>query len=167
MDGGSRRIGPNLNRSLGDTVMADFSNSTPVPAVSNIATHPREQLRQLRNRMAQAVEILIAAMDAIDGDPDMEPSLGSVGAEIVYFDQRKWAQGVTDDREVECEDEGAQCDDEGHDSDTEPNGDEDDYSPCEDQLQPSDLWAARNRDYASITGLLPKVMNLGFHGPVI
>ena len=40
----------------------------------------------LRRRMERAIERLIAALDALDGDPDLEP---------------------------ECEDEGAECNDEG------------------------------------------------------
>ena len=32
----------------------------------------------MRRRMENAIERLIAALDAIDGDPDLEPSLGSV-----------------------------------------------------------------------------------------
>jgi hypothetical protein len=46
----------------------------------------------LRTRMERAVERLLSALDAMDGDTDLEPA---------------------------CEDEGAQCEDEGHDSDTE------------------------------------------------
>lgn len=154
--------------------MADFSNSTLVPAVSNIVTHPAEQRRLLRRKLEQAanklcgvLDRLIAEMDALDGDADFEPSLGSVGAPVSYYSGGEWAQGVTDDREMECEDEGAQCDDEGHDSDTEPNGDEDDCSRSEDELQAHEIWAARNRDYASITGLMPQVLSLGFHGSVV
>ena len=49
-----------------------------------------------------------------DGEPDKEPSLGS----IATTDQRYWSGGPTGkarhlDREQACEDEGAQCDDEG------------------------------------------------------
>lgn len=40
----------------------------------------------LRNQVSEAIERLVALIDAIDGDPDFE---------------------------ITCEDEGAQCDDEG------------------------------------------------------
>jgi hypothetical protein len=68
--------------------------------------------------MEAAVEALLAALDAMDGDPELEPSLGSVrGGDSLSaggsIDQRRWAQGASDEREEACEDEGAQCDDEG------------------------------------------------------
>ena len=89
---------------------------------AQIITHPREQLRQLRAKMADAVERLIAAMDEIDGDPDIEPSGDENETSLATMDGRNHVidfAGDTDDREVECEDE-------GHDSDTELNGDEGD-----------------------------------------
>lgn len=74
----------------------------------------------LRRRMERAVERLLAAMDAMDGDPDFEPSLGSLGSSIALQSQTSWAFGGDQgEREAVCEDEGAQCEDEGHDSDTE------------------------------------------------
>ncbi|MBX3584757.1 MAG: hypothetical protein KF810_23015 [Rhizobiaceae bacterium] len=49
------------------------------------------------------IERLIALLDAMDPDPDLEPWLTG-----------ELAPGDTgDDREEECEDEGGQCDDEG------------------------------------------------------
>lgn len=59
---------------------------------------PAGQLRRrskanLRRQLEDAIEAALAALDALDGDPDLEP---------------------------QCEDEGAQCDDEGADSDREP-----------------------------------------------
>lgn len=57
-----------------------------------------------RAAIEEAIERLIALLDAMEPDADAEPSLG-------------WADschlGGCDDREDECEDEGAQCDDEG------------------------------------------------------
>jgi len=104
---------------------------TAIP--SNVVMHPREQLRQMRAKIAKAAQRLIDLLDQIDGDPDMEdggdpePSLGWTSG----IDQRLlnvgWGSdlGVTDDLEQVCEDEGAQCDDEGHDSDSEPDDRED------------------------------------------
>lgn len=89
---------------------------------AQIITHPREQLRQLREMMADAVERLIAAMDEIDGDPDIELSGDENEPSLATMDGRNHIidfTGDTDEREVEC-------DDEGHDSDTELNGDEGD-----------------------------------------
>ena len=74
--------------------------NTHVPADGRAMPDPR-----LRHRMERAVEKLLAALDALDGDPDLEPSLAG----------GYWAATSDggDDREMECEDEGAQCDDEG------------------------------------------------------
>lgn len=47
-----------------------------------------------RDLVAAAIESLLALLDAMDGDADLEPA---------------------------CEDEGAQCDDEGADTDREPD----------------------------------------------
>lgn len=68
-------------------------------------------LPTLRQRMEAAVETLLAALDVMDGDPDLEPSLGAV-AYGCFSDQRRWAQGVSDEREEACEDEGVRPDDE-------------------------------------------------------
>ena len=76
--------------------------------------------RELRANAEAAIDRLITLIDAIDNDPDFEPNLGSNGASSVHFDQLRWAAGVTDDREEQCEDEGA---DQGDD---EPNADDQD-----------------------------------------
>ncbi len=90
-----------------------------------VVTHPREQLRQMRAKIAEAAQRLIDLLDQIDGDPDFEPSLGSVGASNPHWmPGAPWAQGANDDREEVSEDEGAQCDDEGFDSDSELNADD-------------------------------------------
>lgn len=38
----------------------------------------RRRLLALRTRLADAIEARIALLDALDGDPDLEPSLGSL-----------------------------------------------------------------------------------------
>lgn len=53
----------------------------------------RDPLALTRAELERAVERALAALDALDGDPDFE---------------------------LTCEDEGAQCEDEGFDSDREP-----------------------------------------------
>ena len=70
-------------------------------------------LRALRIQLEAAVERAIAALDAFDGDADLEPSMGFSDSSWLY-DQRRWiAERDASDREWECEDEGAQCEDEG------------------------------------------------------
>ena len=66
-----------------------------------------EVIRRLRVIVEDRVERLIAFLDHLDGDTDLEPSLaGSRTSDAL-------------DAEESCEDEGGQCDDEGHDSDSE------------------------------------------------
>ena len=78
----------------------------------------------LRSRMERAVERLLDALDALDGDADMEPAIGSPEVGSVYnrrlagtLDQRRWSVGdlaaAADEREDVSEDEGGACEDEG------------------------------------------------------
>jgi hypothetical protein len=70
-----------------------------------------------RTSIATTVERLINMLDAMEPDPDNEPTLGwsTVGE-----------MGSRDDLEEECEDEGAQCEDEGAQC-------EDEGAQCEDE----------------------------------
>jgi hypothetical protein len=52
-----------------------------------IVLHPREQLRQLRSKIADAAERLIAVLDWIDGDPDMEPDLSQTTGSSAFESQ--------------------------------------------------------------------------------
>ncbi|ESQ79126.1 hypothetical protein [Asticcacaulis benevestitus] len=107
-------------------------------------TRPREQLRVLRAQMADAVEKLISAMDHIDGDPDLELTGDENEPSLATMDGRNHAidfTGDTDDREVEC-------DDEGNDSDTELNGDEGDFSGADDD-GPSYFYQRQNDRHAT------------------
>jgi hypothetical protein len=94
----------------------------------------REVLETALERLLSVAEAIVADLDTLDDDSDLEPSLGLLEASEPWqraFDQ-SWVprQGADDDREVQCEDEGAQCEDEGHDSDTELcDGDCDDSGP--------------------------------------
>lgn len=99
----------------------------------------REALHDLLDRTMSLAEQIIAELDALDGDPDLEPSLGAPESPCMLFrphvfqggrsiaqrrpgDQRVWAEGGdVDEREETCEDEGGACEDEGVDSDSEPN----------------------------------------------
>ena len=52
-----------------------------------------------------AVEALTAFLDEVDGDPECEPSLGSVNPSehnlhLICANQENWACGGTDDREL-------------------------------------------------------------------
>jgi len=63
-----------------------------------------------RERLEQAIENAIAALDAFDGDADAEPSLGAanpIGGFGSLVDQRRWADGAQDDREDDGDDEDA------------------------------------------------------------
>lgn len=75
-----------------------------------IVMHPAEQKRQARKRLIKfarklewALDQIISALDELDGDPDLEPDLGSVTTGPSQ-DQRDWAQGVNDNRELDDSD---------------------------------------------------------------
>ena len=106
---------------------ADLSTSTP-------ARKPQRGLttRQMRRRLETALEQLLAAaeaivadLDEIDGDPDLEPSLGSLGATYhTGSDQRLTHHGVTDDREHDAGDDREEvCEGEGDYDEREPDQD--------------------------------------------
>jgi len=59
-----------------------------------------------RHQIEDEIERLIGLLDAMEPDPDLEPSLGLGG-----YPYCRMAEAA--DLEDECEDEGAQCDDEG------------------------------------------------------
>lgn len=77
-------------------------------AVSPNTTSMPERLRPV---IEAEIERLIALLDEIDGDPDLEPSPGFSILQLTYG-------AAVDECEPCCEDEGAQCDDEGDRSDT-------------------------------------------------
>lgn len=62
----------------------------------------------LRQRLEAAVERAIAALDAYDGDADLEPSLGSIG-DRWPSDQRGWVQGAADERESDVDEREPSC----------------------------------------------------------
>jgi len=104
-------------------------------------------LARLRFEAAQEIERLIALLDVLDGEPDLEddgdgtgfdqrlPYAGqheddepNCGAIETYGGGTDWSPRFTsaerDECEPCCEDEGAQCDDEGHDDDREGHTDD-------------------------------------------
>jgi hypothetical protein len=70
-----------------------------------IAEHPAVQRHRLRAKLERVVDRLLSAMDAIDGDGDLEPSLGFLEAGSLYspqgLDQTHIAEGLGDDLEGE------------------------------------------------------------------
>ncbi len=97
-----------------------------------------------RDSLVRTIERLMGVLDDLDGDPEMEPTLGAIeqhpapysGSSPVYGkqvrtpdgDQTDWSNGGdVDERERVCEDEGACIQSQPHDddgrssSDTEPN----------------------------------------------
>lgn len=126
--------------------MAEHANSTPVrlraPLTVQRAARTLPDGDPLRIRLEAACDRLerlaaqiIADLDLVEGDPDLEdpdledggddePSLGATE----YRDQRRWAAqepGARDlDREEQCEDEGGACEDEGAEFDREPDDDD-------------------------------------------
>lgn len=73
---------------------------------------PIAALQKLRRDAADEVERLLALLDALDGDPELEPALGS----LEWVDQSQWAQSEACDRE--------------------PTGDEADHSDAIDEARP-------------------------------
>ncbi len=78
------------------------------PRTPPISAREARRLARARERLCEAIERLIAILDALDGDPDLEPSLGSMEqayTRIVGPDasnahsQVAWAHGGRDDRE--------------------------------------------------------------------
>lgn len=107
--------------------MAVSPNITTMPIARpkrRRSTKPRISKREaarllaLRDRLEQHLETMVAFLDEMDGDPDLEPSLGSA-APHQQVTQEIWSTGTTDDREQECEDEGCDCEDEGSQCDDE------------------------------------------------
>lgn len=70
-----------------------------------------------RQRIGDEIDRLLALLDAADGDPDLEPSLGSLDrVDGLYHrggaDQRLWSAGSRDDREDEHDGREPDVDDE-------------------------------------------------------
>lgn len=95
-------------------------------ALRNSTTAPTRLFASLRSRIEKKIErhltaatSLIETLDHLDGDPDLEPSFGSVnfsgnGLRPVG-DQTFWAQGANDSAGDECEagDDDMSCEDAG------------------------------------------------------
>lgn len=97
-----------------------------------LSPHPAATRHHFRAQVCRLVDRLIAVLDDIDGDPDIEdqgddePSLAhpETAPRESQSAVAAWLPigGVQlTDLEDECEGEGSQCDDEGHDSDQEPD----------------------------------------------
>lgn len=83
----------------------------------HLIEHPAASRHRLRQRLSGLIDRLICALDDLDGDPDLEdggddePSL-SAAVPVAHWggSQDGWIQGVEDDREDACEDEGGEHD---------------------------------------------------------
>lgn len=71
------------------------------------APNPRSMKEREIQRLLDAADRLMRELDDEDGDADLEPTNGSLGV-MPWSDQRRWADGNTDEREEVSEDEGAQ-----------------------------------------------------------
>lgn len=87
------------------------------PVEARVFEHPAVTRQRYRARLTALINRLIAMLDDIDGDPDLEdtgddePSLSAaVPVEAWQGSQDAWLQGPDDDREEACEDEGAEHD---------------------------------------------------------
>jgi len=102
----------------------------------------RQRVRELRRRIAGRIEADLALLDALDGDPDIEPGLGApepvLGGGLVYArdgrgcrfeEQERWADGVADDREQDAGDEGEGENEHGGDVQDEPHDGQPDREP--------------------------------------
>lgn len=72
--------------------------------LEQVAGHARERRLSIETaltRLEDLRERLIAKLDALDPDPDLEPVLSCLEA----MDQRKWWKGANDDRECGDDDE--------------------------------------------------------------
>lgn len=106
-------------------------------AAMQAADPDRQRVRELRRRIAERIEADIALLDALDSDPDLEPSLGSpepLGSNFrfvapdgaVYYadDQARWAAGNTDDQEHDAGSDREEEDEHGTDLDAGEAGDD-------------------------------------------
>ncbi|MGU3665050.1 hypothetical protein ACLBX9_12790 [Methylobacterium sp. A49B] len=99
-------------------------------AAMQAADPDRQRIRELRRRIADRIEADLALLDALDGDPDSEPSLGApepvIGSGFglgprVLTDQERWAEGSADDREQDAGDEREEENEHGGDIQDEPH----------------------------------------------
>jgi hypothetical protein len=120
-------------------------------------------LQQALERLENLRSCLIDRLDEMEGDADLEPSLGS----NVLMDQTRWAEGspalmVYAELEEQCEDEGGACEDEGADSDREPDHE---HEACHWQdegdqttLRPHSVWSKRTSARPSWANLSPDIV---------
>lgn len=86
---------------------------SPADQMANLATRSCTA-DDLRERIERAIESLLALLDTIDGDADLEPSLGAperappecrryLADIITDTTQEAWAAGAADDQELPSE----------------------------------------------------------------
>lgn len=84
--------------------LAEIANTTNPPARARRQAPKRPDIRARRalyTATAAEIERLLAILDELDGDPDLEPTLGATEGQ---GGQRRWACSGRDDREEELED---------------------------------------------------------------
>lgn len=72
----------------------------------------RDQITEAIERHQTAMDGLIALLDAVDGDPDAEPSLAGQDGMWDSTNQETWASGNTDEREGDHDEREPDVDDE-------------------------------------------------------
>ena len=125
-------------------------------AAMQAADPDRQRIRELRRRIADRIEADLALLDALDGDPDSEPSLGApepiipVGYGQVRCpatDQANWADGAADDREQDAGDEREEENEHGGDVQDEPHDAE------QDERDTAHEWPGRGEHVFTVGGL--------------
>ena len=136
-----------------------FTQKIVVEGVNRVTKHTRVGTtnRGAKSGGIEHIEAAINALDAIEGDADFEPSLGSTGG---WGDQTYWIEaGPTDDREWECEDEGAQVD-------AEPDGGGEGTSNRLWEIAGREMWRVDGANHEPVDlDELPETLEASFERP--
>lgn len=92
--------------------MADGAQGLSAPPKPLTSRQRRLMLEAAVERLLSAVDGVLADLNALDGDPDLEPSLAGLNLTGQYGDQRHYARGAPDEREDEHDGREPDVDDE-------------------------------------------------------
>ncbi|WP_342108061.1 hypothetical protein [Methylobacterium sp. SI9] len=92
----------------------------------------RQRVRELRRRIADRIEADLALLDALDPDPEAEPSLGA-SEPFTVGPALDWVYGSGDDREEDAGDDREHENEHGGDIQDEPHDSEEDLGAEEDE----------------------------------